>query len=331
MSARRLIAFLLSAAMVATACGAPVRRSVLSQQAAHDRAELNTPPTTTTAPVPPPAPCTTTDATARSFRPQGPLPAPGQMPPGTFMQTIQARGKLIVGVDQNTIGFGYRNATGEIVGFDTDLLREIAAAIFGSRDAIEFRAVTSAKRIPAVTIGAVDIVASIMSITCERWRQVDFSTEYYAARQAVLVRKNSPIHHVADLNGKRVCATKGSTSIDQIHAFAPGAKLDAVDLRTECLVHLQEGLADAISTDDTILYGFEAQDHNTTLLPDDLNQPERYGMAINRAHPEFVRFVNAVLEQVRADGQWAKFHRKLELDLGIPAAAPPAPAYRSDS
>ena len=330
MSARRPIAFLLGAAMVATACGAPVRRSVLSQQAAHDRAELNTPPTTTTAPVPPAAPCTTTDDTARSFRPQGPLPPPGQMPARTFMQKIQARGKLIVGVDQNTIGFGYRDAKGgDIAGFDTDLLREIAAAIFGSRDAIEFLAVTSAERIPAVKKGSVDIVASIMSITCERWRQVDFSTEYYAARQRVLVRAHSPIHHVADLNGKRVCATKGSTSIDQIHTFAPGAKLDAVDLRTECLVHLQEGLADAISTDDTILYGFEAQDPNTTLLPDDLNQPERYGMAIRKDHPEFVRFVNAVLEQVRADGRWTKFHRKLEHDLHIPATAPPAPLYRN--
>ena len=249
---------------------------------------------------------------------------------GTFMQEIQARHKLIVGVDQNTRGFGYRDANGRIVGFDIDLLREIAAAIFGSPDAIEFRAVTSAQRIPAVTNGDVDIVASIMSITCDRWRKVDFSTEYYAARQSVLVRADSSIHHVADLNGKRVCATKGSTSINQIRAFAPGAKLDAVDLRTECLVHLQEGLADAISTDDTILYGFKAQDHNTHLLPDDLNQPERYGMAINQAHPEFVRFVNAVLEQIRADGRWTMFHRQLEHELGIPAAAPPAPAYRSE-
>ena len=106
--------------------------------------------------------------------------------------------------------------------------------------------------------------------------------------------------------------------------------MDAVDLRTECLVHLQEGLADAISTDDTILYGLKAQDPNTRLLLDNLNQPERYGMAINQAHPEFVRFVNAVLEQMRVDGRWTRFHRELEHELGIPATAPPAPAYRSE-
>ena len=329
MNARRLVVSVLGVAIVATACAAPIGTSEAGRQAKKARAMLSPTTTKTSNTVASPS-CQTTDDTARSFAPQGPLPPPGQMPPGTFMQEIQARHKLIVGVDQNTRGFGYRNAKGEIVGFDIDLLREIAAAIFGSRHAIEFRAVTSAQRIPAVTSGAVDIVASIMSITCERWRQVDFSTEYYAARQSVLVRAGSPIHHVADLNGKRVCATKGSTSINQIRAFAPRAKLDAVDLRTECLVHLQEGLADAISTDDTILYGFMAQDHNTKLLPDDLNQPERYGMAISPKHPEFVRFVNAVLEQVRADGRWTRFHRQLENELGIRAAAPPKAAYRSE-
>jgi polar amino acid transport system substrate-binding protein len=252
------------------------------------------------------------------------------MPARTLMRTIQKRGYLIAGVDQNTVGFGYRDASGNIRGFDIDMLHEVARAIFGNPNAIEFRAVTSAQRVDAVVDNQVDIVASLMSITCGRWQVMDFSTEYYAASQKVLVRADSPIRDVADLNGRRVCATKGSTSIVQLQKFAPKAVPYGVDLRTECLVALQEGLVDAVTADDTILYGLASQDpRETRLLSDDLHQPEPYGMGINQNHPEFVRFVNAVLEQMRTDGRWAKYHRTLETQLGIPPTYPPAPEYRS--
>src|SRR5262249_49187361 len=146
--------------------------------------------------------------------PTEPLPAPGHMPAGTLMRKIQDRGYLIAGVDQNTVGFGYRDAGGTIRGFDIDMLREVARAIFGTPDDhIQYRAVTSVQRVPAIVDNQVDAVASLMSITCARWQLIDFSTEYYAASQKVLVRADSRIRHVTDLNGKRVCATKGSTSI----------------------------------------------------------------------------------------------------------------------
>jgi polar amino acid transport system substrate-binding protein len=323
---RRLIALASFAAIIATACSAITSKDSATNQTAR-LLQLLAPPSTTTTTAPPT--CTTDADTARSYLPLAPLPAPLHMRAGSYMAEIQKRGYLIAGVDQNTLGFGYRNANGEIEGFDIDLVREIAIAIFGS-PRVHFLAVTSSQRVPAVTGNEVDIVASAMSITCDRWGSVDFTTEYYAARQSVLVRADSPIKHVADLNGKTVCAASGSTSIRQIRNFAPRAKLDAVDLRTDCLVHLEQGRADAISTDDTILYGFKHQDDlNTRLLPDDLHQPERYGMAINQAHPEFVRFVNAVLQQVRSNGQWALFDRQLEQQTGIPLTTPPAPAYLS--
>jgi polar amino acid transport system substrate-binding protein len=330
MNPRRCFVLGVSLAIAATACSSISADDTASRQAKRGLSLLAAGPTTTTVPSPP---CKTTADTARSFAPQGPLPPPGQMRAGSYMAKIQRRGYLIAGVDQNTLGFGYRGPSGQIEGFDVDMVFAIAQAIFGHADANTVRlvAVTSAQRESAIESSPpqVDLVASLMSITCDRWRRLAFSTEYYAAKQSVLVRADSPIKHVSDLNGKRVCATQGSTSIDQIHKFAPRAILDRVDLRPECLVHLQEGLADAVSTDDTILYGLHHQDlQNTRLLTDDLKQPERYGIAINRGDPDFVRFVNAVLEQVRTDGRWEKFHHdELETKIGIPPALPPAPKY----
>jgi polar amino acid transport system substrate-binding protein len=260
------------------------------------------------------------------------------------MAKIFENGYLNAGVDQNTLGFGYRDpATGQIQGFDVDLLREVARAIFGTPKAIKFTAVISDQRVPAIRSGAVDIVASLMSMTCDRWQKVDFSSEYYAGAQNVLVRTDSPIHTIADLNGKKVCATRTSTSLHQIRGFAPHAVLYPVDTRTECLVALENGQADAISTDDTILWGFQFQDPDTRLIPlrtpDELH-PEPYGMAISQQHPEFVRFVNAVLEQVRTRGTWQRLYGDLRQRLSqrfdpprvsIPEVATPPPAvYRTE-
>jgi polar amino acid transport system substrate-binding protein len=283
-------------------------------------------PATTPTPTPPKPPCG--DPTA-SLRPTGALPAPRRMPAGTFMRTIQDRGRLIVGVDQNSLLLGYFNPlSGRIEGFDIDMLHQVAAAIFGNPNAIEFKAISSAQRIPAVESQSVDIVADAVTITCERARKVAFTTVYYEAGQRILVASNSSIRGVGDLAGRRVCATVGSTSIENIERLAPRAIPYRVPLRTDCLVALQEGKVDAISTDDAILAGFRAQDPYTEIVGRRL-RVEPYGMAISRRHPDFVRFVNGLLERERTDGTWKSiYERWLGRATHVPAPAPPRPHYR---
>jgi polar amino acid transport system substrate-binding protein len=268
------------------------------------------------------------DPTA-SLRPRGSLPAAGHMPAGTFMRTIQDRGRLIVGVDQNTLLLGYLNPfNGQIEGFDIDMLRLLAKAIFGDPGAIEFKAISSAQRVPVIQAQSVDIVADAMTINCERAKQVAFTTVYYDAGQRIMVPSNSPVRSTRDLTGRKVCATVGSTSIENIRKLAPRALPYPVPLRTDCLVALQEGKVDAISTDDAILYGFQAQDPYTKIVgPRFSNEP--YGMAINKAHPDLVRFVNAVLAQTRSDGTWASIYEKwLGRVTHAPAPGPPQAHYR---
>ena len=261
------------------------------------------------------------DPTA-SLRPAG-LAA---VTPGSFMARIRARGFLIAGVDQSTFHFGYLNPLdGKIEGFDIDMVRAIAAAIFGNPDKVEFRAISDAQRIPDIQSGAVDIVAHTMTITCDRLQQVDFSTVYFDAGQRVLVPANSPATSIADLGGKKVCATTGSTSIANIQA-APSHPIPvAVPYWTDCLVLLQQGDVAAISTDDSILAGLAAQDPWTKLIgPRFSNEP--YGLAISQQHPDFVRFVNAVLQRLRTSGQWAASYARW---IGTPVPAPPPARYKA--
>jgi polar amino acid transport system substrate-binding protein len=265
------------------------------------------------------------DVTA-SLRPPSAMPAPGAMPAGSYMAKIRHRGYLIAGVDQNTLLFAYFNPLdGRLEGFEIDMLQQLANAIFGNKPGdIRFKAITTAERVPAVRDGSVDVVADAMTITCERRRQVDFSTVYYDAGQRILVPSNSPARRVQDLAGRPVCATVGSTSLDTLAQVVPAPKPYKVAQRTDCLVALQQGLVDGVTSDDSILLGFQAQDPYTKIVgPRFADEP--YGMAISKAHPDFVRFVNGVLAQLRADGAWrADFARWLGKFTATVPAPPPA-------
>ena len=253
---------------------------------------------------------------ASSLRPSGPL----QVTPGSFMEKIRARGYLIAGVDQNTYHFGYFNpANGQIEGFDIDMIKAVARYIGVTK--VEYKAISDDQRIPDVENGAVDIVAHTMTILCDRLKYVDFSSVYFDAGQRVLVLKSSAARSLAALAGQKVCATTGSDSLARI--IAARAIPVRVPYWTDCLVLLQQGDVAAISTDDTILDGLKAQDPWTMLVGSRLSD-EPYGLAISKQHPEFVRFVNAVLEQLRTDGQWATSYRHW---IGPSAPAPPQPQY----
>jgi polar amino acid transport system substrate-binding protein len=256
---------------------------------------------------------------AHPFRslPAAVLPPPGHMPAKTFMRTIRERGYLVAGVDQNTLALGYYNPIERSrVGFDIDLVREVAKAIFGDLHArIRYKAISTQQRESVIENAEVDIVASAFTITCERRRRVAFSSVYHRARQRLLVPVASHVSGLEGLRGERVCATKTSTSIKRLKGT--GVVPYPVALRPDCLVALQEGDVAAITADDTILLGFEQQDPQTKIVGPCLRR-ERYGMAINRAHPEFVRFVNGVLARLRHGGGLEKIRARWLRGLRAP-------------
>ena len=250
------------------------------------------------------------------------------IPDGSTMAKIKERGKLIAGVDQTTYLFGFRNPTsGNLEGFDIDMVNAVAKAIFGSADGhVQFRAIPSSQREEVLKKHQVDIVVRTYSITCARKKDVQFSSVYYVAGQRLLVTKESKATKLADLSGKKVCAAKMSTSAAKI-ATDP-AKLVAitVDNWSDCLVMLQQGQVDAISTDDTILAGMAAQDPTLQVVGDRFTQ-ENYGIGVPKDNVDMVKFVNAVLENIRNSGAWQNSYRRwVEPSLG--PASPPQPQYQ---
>jgi len=267
-----------------------------------------------------------TDPTA-SLRPPPAMPPPGQMPAGSTMAAIQARGHLIVGVDQNTYLFGYRDPKqNNLVGFDIDMAHDVAQAIFGDPTKVIYKAITSAQRIDVLQKGQVDMVARTFTITCARLQQVSFSTVYYQASRRLLVPASSTVTDINQLGGKKVCATTGSDSLGTNQGQADAPIPVAVNDWSDCLVMLQQGEVDAVSTDDTILAGMVAQDPNTKIVGP-IIAPEPYGLAFPKGRNDFVSFVNGVLEKIRSNGSWTdSYTASVDTRLGgIPA--PPQPSY----
>ena len=263
-----------------------------------------------------------------SLRPAGALPQPGRMPAGSAMAEIAERGRLVIGIDQNAYLFSYRDpGTGDLVGFEIDIARAIARALLGDPKKIEFKAITTADRIPVLQRHEVDLVIRTITMTCDRWQQISFSTEYIASKQRLLVRKGSGIKSFADLARRKVCATRGSTSIVKIAAQPSRPIPVSTDSTLDCLVMLQQGQVDAVSTIDILLAGLAAQDPTTEVIGDPVSD-EPSGVGVARDAPELVRFVNGVLERIRADGTWQRsYNRWLAERLG-PVPAAPAPVYR---
>jgi polar amino acid transport system substrate-binding protein len=242
----------------------------------------------------PPALCTNNP-------PVDPLPAPRRMPAGSRMADILLRGYLKVGVDQNTMLFGYFNPIDQAMqGFEVELAREIAYAIFGDRlqRRVQFTPVLTGDRITAVTSNQVDLVIDAVTMTCKRLLDVDFSTIYFMAHQRTMVRKGTAARDLHDLRGRKVCATTGSTAMTTLQDRDFEVIPYPVRARTDCLVALQTGAVDGIQTDDAILYGYQKQDPLTKILGASYTD-EPYGIAVNKASRGLRDFVNSVLDRMR--------------------------------
>ncbi|GAB4083841.1 glutamate ABC transporter substrate-binding protein [Myceligenerans cantabricum] len=259
-----------------------------------------------------------------SYQPGGAMP--GEIPDGSTMAKIRERGALRVGISADTLRMSARDPfTGTIEGFDIDVARAIAKAIFGDPGKVTFRVITSAQREQVLQDHDVDVVVRTFTITCQRWQHVAFSAEYYHAGQKLLVPTSSDVRSVADLDGQRVCASQETTSLALLKTWENVEPVVAAT-HTQCLAMFQRGRADALTGDDTVLAGFAAQDPYAKVVGEALSD-EPYGVGIPADQVDMVRYVNAVLAQRVAGKGWRESYDRWLSDALGAAPVPPKPVY----
>ena len=257
-------------------------------------------------------------APAASAAPAATAAAKPKFELATYMYALQTKGKIKIGTREDNVPFGLKNpASGKYEGFDIDIARELAKGIFGKTEDvdkfIEWVPVVSATRIPTLDENKADFVIATFTINEERKKQIDFSDVYFFTGQKILVKKtNTDITSLATLSGKTVCTATGSTSEKNIRSGNPQARPLLLDTYAPCLLALQQGTADAVSTDETILFGLVKQDPNTKIVGAYFSD-EPYGIGVkkNKADRQgFVEYLNVELKAMIADGRWTAAYKK---------------------
>lgn len=252
--------------------------------------------------------------------------------PAGLIQDIQDRGVLVVGskFDQPLIG-QQDTATGKIEGFDAEIARLLAQRIFGEvveegDDAnLKFVETTSENRETYVNDGTVDVVIASYSMYPERLPNFDFAGPYLDTGQNVMVAAdNTDINSVADLAGKDVCIAEGSGSIENMANENPDANITTLKDYAACAEALENGQTDAVSTDETILYGFTVDKPDAFRVLDSENNftEEPYGVAMALGETDARMFVNDMIDEALANGDWEK---AFSLSFGAAGMAVPDP------
>ncbi|MED1916126.1 transporter substrate-binding domain-containing protein [Bacillus thuringiensis] len=224
---------------------------------------------------------------------------------------IKERDKFVVGVKYDLNLFGLKDpATGNVEGFDIDIAKAIAKKVLGDENKIELKEVTSKTRIPMLKNGEIDAIIATMTITEDRKKEVDFSDVYFLAGQSFLVKKDTSINGLKDMQkGMKIVTAKGSTSAKNIRASAPDVEVLEFENYAEAFTALKAGQGDALTTDNALLYGMAKQDPNYRVTEETFTE-EPYGIAISKGDAEFVKTVNDVLKEMKENGEYDKIYEK---------------------
>ncbi|MDV7767337.1 transporter substrate-binding domain-containing protein [Peribacillus sp. CSMR9] len=223
---------------------------------------------------------------------------------------VKEKDKIVFGVKNDTRLFGLKNpSTGDVEGFDIDIAKALAAEILGDENKVEFKEVTSKTRMALLNNGDIDAIVATMTITEDRKKEVDFTDVYFDAGQSLLVKKGSDIKGIDSLKGKKVLAVKGSTSSINIREKAPDAQVLEFENYSEAFAALKSGQGDALTTDDSILYGMADEDPNYELVGGTFTD-EPYGIAVKKGNADFVAELNKALKSLKDSGKYDEIHDK---------------------
>jgi glutamate transport system substrate-binding protein len=214
---------------------------------------------------------------------------------------------ITVGIKFDQPGLGLQTPDGKYTGFDVDVATYVAKELGYEPGDIEWKEAKSADRETLLQRGDVDFIAATYSINDERAEKVDFAGPYLLAHQDILVRADDDsIKKPEDLNNKKLCSVTGSTSAQNVkERLAPQAQLQEYGGYSECLTGLENKVIDAVTTDDSILAGYAAQEQfkGKFKLGGFKLSNENYGIGVQKGS-DLKDKINTALEKMVADGSW---------------------------
>lgn len=246
--------------------------------------------------------------------------ATGALAQGT-LEKVRAAGSITVGHRDSSIPFSYLNDQQQPVGYAMDLCAKIVDAVKAELKLpslkVVYQPVTSATRIPLMANGTIDLECGSTTNNAERQKQVSYTITHFLTANRFISKKADKLNTLADLKGKTVVSTSGTTNIKQLTEINAaqnlGINILAAKDHAEAFLMVDTGRAAAFVMDDILLAGLAASSANPgqwQVSTDALSLPEPYGIMVRKDDPAFKKVVDAAMVNIYKSGEINKIYAK---------------------
>lgn len=227
------------------------------------------------------------------------------------LKDVVARGYLIVGTTSTTPPFGYKDDKGDLQGFDIEVSRLVAKALFGDPNKVKFELLSNEARWSAIENDQVDMVAQFTTITPTRLTRVGFTPRYFDTGFTLLVRKDSPIKALKDAD--RADLAIGTLTvpeqIDAIKRYLPQAKVASFESVDQQFLALRSGRVQAVSVDLPIGMWYAAQNSEFVVVPELFSGFQNYGIAYKLGELTWKQFLDGFVSELTGGYSYNEYER----------------------
>ncbi len=236
------------------------------------------------------------------------------------LKKVKETGTITIGHRESSVPFSYLDDKQQPVGYAMDLCLKIVDAVRTELKTpgikVQYQPVTSANRIPLMQNGTIDLECGSTTNSVERQKQVSFGPTYFVINVTAAVKKASGISTLADLNGKTISTTSGTTAVPLLKGFEKTKSVDVKEIygkdHAESFLLLSQDRSSAFVMDDILLAGQIANSPSPAdykIIPESLRQ-EPYSMMLRKDDPQFKALVDKTITAVMKSGEIEKIYAK---------------------
>ena len=236
------------------------------------------------------------------------------------LKKVKDTGTITIGYRESSIPFSYLDDKQQPIGYAMELCRKIVDAVKADLKLpnlkVNLQPVTSGNRIPQLQAGNIDLECGSTTNSVERQKQVSFGPTYFVINVTAAVKKTSGVKTLADLNGKTISTTSGTTSVPLLKQYEKTKSVNVKEVygkdHAESFLLLAQDRVSAFVMDDILLAGQIANSSNPgeyVIIPESLRQ-EPYSMMIRKDDPQFKALVDKTIGAVMKSGEIDKIYAK---------------------
>jgi glutamate/aspartate transport system substrate-binding protein len=233
---------------------------------------------------------------------------------------IKGANKIVIGTRDSSAPLAYTTGDGKYVGYHVEVCQRIADAIKANLKMpsmpVEYQLVTSQNRIPLVQNGTVDMECGSTTNNTTRQKDVAFAPTTFVTNVRIAVKANSGITSIANLNGKTVATTTGTTSVQLLRKHERAAGVDFKEIfgkdHADSFLLMESGRADAFVMDDNILAGLIVNSKapaDYRIVGESLSE-EPIAIMIPKDDPAYKKLVDDTVTGLMKSGELEKIYSK---------------------